>query len=490
MKKTVFIPAIIASAILAANAFAGIKENVVELVKPEEESKIFGITHDWPGFKSVAFAVKKDKKMFVQINDRKSPEYDNIGAGTPVVAPETGVMAYIANVEGGVQVFIDEKPVGPKCKAADGLMFSPDGKQYAFRVLVGDKQALVINGQQTQFFEEIRPDFRFSPDSKRFAYIMVKAKDQLVLMADGKESKAYPAIKEPLFSPDSRHLSYSVFTEKGWSLVKDGVEGKPYENIAYATYSPDSSKLVYVAQMKKQLLVVDGVKENPSYRTVSVPAFSPDSKSMMYPAQKGEKWVMVTDGKEGSEFDMMGPYFYSPDSKRRVYVGITKKKPMVVENDNKSEEYDSVGLPVFSPDSKILSYQALDDGKWKMVMNGKSGEEYLEVKQIEFAPSGSRYAYIAIDKDKKYLMVTEKGQGKKYDDLGRPFFSKDGRHLVYSAYKGKDCIITVNGEEGAEKFEGFMKNVPIVFDGPNKFHGLALRMPGPVFYRLECEITE
>lgn len=97
MKKGFVISTIMfATLCIYSNAFVGIKENLVLLAKPEDGSKIFGITHDFPKFKNVAFAVKKDKKMFVQLNDKTSPEYSNIAAGTPVIAPETGTMAYIA----------------------------------------------------------------------------------------------------------------------------------------------------------------------------------------------------------------------------------------------------------------------------------------------------------------------------------------------------------------------------------------------------------
>lgn len=490
MKILSLMSAVVALFIFSSSSFAGLKENVVELAKPDDNSKVFGITHDFPNFKNVAFAVKKENKMFVQFNDKKGQEYLNVAAGTPIIAPETGTLAYIANTVSGVQVFVDNKSVCGVVTAADRFIFSPDGKQYAFRVLSGAKQYIVINGVKSPVYEEVRPDFTFSPDSKRFVYIAVKAKDQFVLVENGIETKTYTAIKEPVFSPDSKHLAFSAFVDKGWVAVKDGIAGKNYENIAYATFSPDSQRFVYVAQQSKKLMFVEGAKEGALFRTVSIPVFSPDSRNVMYPAQKADKWVIVSNDKEGIEFDTMGPYFYSPDSKRKVYVGIKGNKACVVENDAKGDEYASVGLPVFSPDSRVLAYQAFDGKLWKMVMNGKEGNGYKEVKQIEFGHDSSRFAYIAMDEDKNALMVTEKGDGRKYSDLGRPFFSKDGRHLAYSAFKGKDCIIVVNGEEGKERFEGFMKNVPIVFDASNKLHALVMKMPGPTFHRLEVELSE
>lgn len=62
------------------------------------------------------------------------------------------------------------------------------------------------------------------------------------------------------------------------------------------------------------------------------------------------------------------------------------------------------------------------------------------------------------------------------------------KRLAYAAFIGQDCILNLDGQEGKEKFSGFMRNVPIVFDSQKSLHVLATRLPGPMFYRLEVEI--
>jgi len=69
-----------------------------------------------------------------------------------------------------------------------------------------------------------------SPDSKHLAYVAVRGEKQFVVV-DGEEGKEYDGIGAGtlIFSPDSKHLAYGAERGEKWLVVVDGKEGKEYD---------------------------------------------------------------------------------------------------------------------------------------------------------------------------------------------------------------------------------------------------------------------
>ncbi len=65
----------------------------------------------------------------------------------------------------------------------------------------------------------------FSPNSQRLAYAARRGNKQVVVV-DGQDGQAYDAYGAGrlIFSPDSRRLAYAARLETDWRVIVDGVE--------------------------------------------------------------------------------------------------------------------------------------------------------------------------------------------------------------------------------------------------------------------------
>jgi hypothetical protein len=103
---------------------------------------------------------------------------------------------------------------------------------------------------EIDFSSWIPKTFEVSPDSKRVAYV-AKAGDKQVVVVDGEEGKQYDSILEgtPIFSLDSKRVVYGAQIGDKWLVVVDREEGKQYDGILEGTltFSPDGERIAYIA---------------------------------------------------------------------------------------------------------------------------------------------------------------------------------------------------------------------------------------------------
>src|SRR5208337_3506401 len=90
-------------------------------------------------------------------------------------------------------------------------IFSPDIRRMAYVTKVGNKLAVVVDGNEEKSYDLIGVgSLIFSPNSRRVAYVAIVGK-KAVVVVDGKEEKSYNAIGTgPFFSPDSRRVAYAA----------------------------------------------------------------------------------------------------------------------------------------------------------------------------------------------------------------------------------------------------------------------------------------
>jgi len=203
--------------------------------------------------------------------------------------------------------------------------------------------------------------------------------------------------------------------------------------------------------------------------------------------------MAVLDGKQGPEFDHLGVFLFSDDSSRFAYRTVKNGKFKMVLNGNQGPEYDEIGFYSFSPDSSHFAYMAIKNGNSKIVIDGKEGKTYSSVSIPVFSPDSAHLAYKAWDLKgarKEWHIVLDGKEQQGFDAVGRPFFSPDGRHVIYTASSNTKWFLVVDGKAGTQTFFGFVKREPLVFDSPNRFHGLAIRMPEREYFRVEVEIPE
>lgn len=115
---------------------------------------------------------------------------------------------------------------------------SPDGKRFAYVVQVGDKQAVVVDGECGRIYDGIAQHASFfSPDSRQVAYLAMK-EGRWHMIHNDVEGPGYEKLADPTFSPDSRHIAYKAKVDAGSVMVLDGVEGRLYDSLGAREYSP------------------------------------------------------------------------------------------------------------------------------------------------------------------------------------------------------------------------------------------------------------
>lgn len=425
-----------------------------------------------PDLRHVAYVVKRNGSAFITVDGVSGRQYGHFGSSKPIIfSPNGKRIAYAARREGQCFVVVDgiERKARNDEEIAD-ITFSPDSKQLAYRVSIGNKFRIVVGEAEGKEYELGHP-------------------------GPGGLGGQLPR-RFPVFSPDSKHIAYPAHQDGKEFMVLDGLEGKRYAITRIPWFSPNSKRLAYWAvhrndEFRKESMVVDG-NEGRQYDGVNPDyiAFSPDSKHFAYEAHREGKAVIVTDRKEGKEYDyVLLPMHrllasFSPNSRLLVYLAQRSRKPayfMVVKDldpkkegaeEREGKEYDDVFRLRFSADSRHLIYLAKQKGKWFVVTDGLEGKHHDLISNCFFSPNSRRTLYHvargykrvpvpgsglcgdapakpeAPEEQTKEFLVVDGNKWKEYDHVGAPSFSPNSRRVAFVAYsKGKQLVV-VDGKEG------------------------------------------
>ena len=498
---------------------------------------------------SVSYVAKdKDRNLIVRLNNTSSPKYKGVQIGTPFFSLKSFRHAYIAftgNREIQSTAVIDGN-YSPSFYNIDHLFFSPDGSRYVFRATNKQRlQGVSINGRIGNFFSGIpvENNFKFSMDSKHFVYV-AKDKDTCSLFYDGKKSsKAYNYIKDVTFSNDSSRMAYKARIKptpnEKWCVVLDGEEGPIFDHIFDLIFSYDSQHFAYVgvneakkqfvllydkkeiavhdqigfpvismdgkrfayafSENKKWYISIDG-QQTSAYDSLGVFSFSYDSKHYAYSARKGNQWFYVIDGNNDPEYKNVSEFQFTIDSKHYAYAGISKNNNSQVVTDMYTGNfYNTIGTPYFSIDGGHLVYRFIDEekNKWGTILDNKIFSGFYEsISPYEFSPDGNHLAFYAlktVDNKSKSTMVVDGIEYGLNKLTGKPFFSPDGQHIVYVINKSKDeWYIVVDDKILSQKYNGFMKGMPFIFDDANHFKTIGMRLKDgkTEFLSIEVKIPE
>ncbi|MCW5555181.1 MAG: hypothetical protein KIS67_23840 [Verrucomicrobiae bacterium] len=244
---------------------------------------------------------------------------------------------------------------------ADAILFSPDGKRFAYKRWDGNKPVAVIDGHPEKAFENIFHTTAFAA-----------------------------------FSADSRHVAFPAQRGGKWFVVVDGVEGRPCDEVKHLSFVPGSSAVAYLARFGEEWCpVVNGI-EGKRYDYVGKLHFNPNGSHHIFSATIGKTKTV-------------------PNPKAEIARLITYIPPSIVVLDGKqtisdgtiSQYLDSDEI-AFSADSKHYAYVASLGPPKKLrlvvdgVLNEKSGvagKEYQDIRYLTFSSDGSRLAYWAITRE-------------------------------------------------------------------------------------------
>ncbi len=379
--------------------------------------------------KLVYIAQTNDHNWHLVVNDKPGPAYG--GLKNLLVNDDGSHYAFIAAAAGsGWGVGVDGVLGAPRGDIRNVVLASNGRVAYSTVAHVNGATAtqigssgLFVDGQdlgpvQLPFAvvdasghgSAVEPYVLFSPDGKRFAYTK-QVPGGFAVVVDGKAGRAYDGIGVFQFSPDSRHYLY-VGNHNSAFAVYDGQEmpGEDANGVSNFVFSQTGDRFAYLAKSAQAgtRMVVDG-KASPRFNGV-VPnsmSFSEDGKHYAYAVQvNGSASQIIRDGvatnvpslvnfttRTGPPHIDFPPLFFSGDGTRLVWGwpksdGVSKDV-ISIDGQEIMHGYSMYEFPEFSPDSKHFATMIRDASKYSLAVDGKTGPGYDDF--LEVNPNVARF---------------------------------------------------------------------------------------------------
>ena len=429
-----------------------------------------------------------------------SQKIDDYKGGT--ASPDGTRIAYSQAAEGGSRYVVagpEGKINGSVYESIRDFVFSPDGRHYAYKALIGDKRVAVMDGSEGQGYDEIYK-IVFSSEGRRYAYMADKG-GKVVVVVDGREVGPYDGTSgDPIIG---QHVAYTIVKDGNNHVVLDG---EIQEKVGYEpVFSPDGSRWAYSRSATYVgdpcYIVLDGeVTDLGNDNRVGGLTFSSDGKRFAYDLVPGGgaygRHLAVVDGVSGKEYPFpgVGKIVFSPDGRRVAYWAKAEGQGFMMVLDGKEGQiYEEMQDPIFSPDGNHVAYVAADGKSKFVVLDGKDGTRYGDIWGLTFSIDG-RLAYVAKDsrEGEDVRLVVVDGQEERaygYDWYGQgirsgPVFSPGGGHVVYVANDGgKAEFVVVDGVRHLHPWTflgglNWGEGSPIIFDSEEKLHYLATNETG------------
>jgi len=252
---------------------------------------------------------------------------DSSGRGSAVqpyvlFSPDGKRFAYTEQVAGGFAAVIDGK-VGRAYDSVGVFQFSPDSMHYFY---VGNRNSafLVYDGQEMPGEDSNGvSNFVFSQTGGRFAYLAKSAKAGTRMIVDGQASPPFYGLipNSMSFSEDGKHYAYAVHTNvSDWQFIRDGVAtkvtflipfttrtGPPHIDFPPLIFSGDGTRLAWgwgkTDGVSKDVISIDSQEIIHGYSTYEFPEFSPDSKHFATMIWNANQYSLAVDGKVGPAYD-------------------------------------------------------------------------------------------------------------------------------------------------------------------------------------------
>jgi hypothetical protein len=380
--------------------------------------------------KLIYIAQSNDHKWHVVVNDKSGPAYD--GAKNLLVNDDNSHYAFIGAVDGsGWAVGVDGILGAPRGNIAKMVIASNGRVAYATEARVNGATAtqvgssgLYVDDQNlgpvampfamvdsSGHGSDVEPYVLFSPDGKRFAYTR-QVPGGFAVVIDGKVGRPYDGIGVFQFSPASKHYFY-VGNRNSAFLVYDGQEmpGEDSNGVSNFVFSQTGGRLAHLAKSAQAgtRVIVDG-KSSPPFKGGLVAqsmSFSQDGKHYAYATTLGyPPSQIVRDGvatnvpslinfttRTGPPHIDFPPLFFSGDGTRLAW-GSPKsdgvsKDVISIDGQEIIRGYSMYEFPEFSPDSKHFAAMIWNANKYSLSMDGRIGPAYDDF--LEVNPNVARF---------------------------------------------------------------------------------------------------
>jgi hypothetical protein len=328
----------------------------------------------------LVYTIKDGKRWFVVADGNKGKEYDLVEH--PRFLPGSDRLAFVAAAGSKVMWVVDGQegphfePQGSSQKARgepglQNFVSTKDGKRFAYKAAKSPSTwVVVVDGKEDPVNDDVE-SLLFSGDGKHYAYAAYRQRKWVVVL-DGNDGKEFERVSEIAINKDGTRLAFVIpGSQTGMhAMVVDGKSGKNYWRIWRPMFSPDGKHVVYGAN-----------------RTPPSVNFGP------FPTESYDYSVadtLVIDDKELSASKLL----FTSDGSHFAYVSDSPPREVCVclDGEPMPGHWDQVSNPFFSPDNKHLAYSAVKSHEWKsdgtgttthheecVMLDGKSGPIYDKV---------------------------------------------------------------------------------------------------------------
>jgi hypothetical protein len=434
----------------------------------------------------MAYKVDADggAKRAVAADGALGPAYDSVNNASIRFSADSRHLDYSAADGHGQTVLVrDGKPMAQGADIRSDAVTSDDFRHVAYKVAVGNRRAVVLDGRPGPAFPQVDNDsMAFSADGERLVYLARdgqgdNAKATVVL--DQTPGETYDRVTGVTFSADGRHLAYVAARGGQECVVLDGKPGPACESIDpyFLRFTPGGSvgyracgggrmrlmvgdgtvgeaggildwsaagqRTAFIAAAGESWWVeTDGRKSEPYSRVAAPLAISPDGAHLAYAAQKGGQWLVVFDAQPATAWDRVAaPPVFSADGSHWSFVAERRGQWFVVVDGRPHGPYDWFlwGGPQFSPDGRHVAFAARAHNRWQVVLDDRTAAEGddLSASPLRFSPDGRHFA-CAMAQGGAWRVVVDGEPGPAFDRLFDrvPEFLADGS-LEYPALRGK-----------------------------------------------------
>ncbi len=171
-----------------------------------------------PDGRKFAFIAKKDGKDFLIVDGKEELIPSGLYPWPPVLAADGSAGVIIVGKTGAFpyRAFNGRKILVPgRYKECADLVFSPDGKGYAYVAIKNEHFLIVSDGVEGPVYERVISP-QFTPDGSRLIYRARQEGMRFVVVADPKTGKVlkefprYERVFETIFTADGKSVAYGV----------------------------------------------------------------------------------------------------------------------------------------------------------------------------------------------------------------------------------------------------------------------------------------
>jgi hypothetical protein len=266
------------------------------------------------------------------------------------------------------------------------------------------------------------PSYVFPGDFRHFADEASLENGKVCVYRDGVPGPPYDEINGCGFVGDSGNLAYCARRGNKWYVVVNGHETLECDGLVWGLDSAGTGRyFLCVIKQGSKKRVVTGGQEEPSFDEIAAAALTRDGNRYGYLARNGEQWSCIVDGVR-SPLDAEAP---TP----------RPKVPWWQFN--------------FAPDGRRYAFTCQRREQWVVFLDGKELHAGKGViwSLVSFSPDSKHVAFIRYEQDKSYTVNLDGAESEPYDIVMGPSFSADSRHSGYTAKRGAQWLIVVDGQE-------------------------------------------